>query len=280
VLFFTGAPALEVKPWPVLLAILLCGATTGAARANPRPLPFTYTSETIEQGGLEIEQFADVVPLKALSSTTGGRVTYAATQFQTEMEYGITSRLELGLYLTLAPGPGEAFTTTARLTDGNGLKQRLRYLLAPPGEWPIDVGLYGEIAESDIEVELEGKIILQRRFGRLRIATNLWAEYELYYQPHKDIVLNPTLGATYEITPMVHAGAESWLRVEWPNPPPHPRPFDLGPHVYAGPTVLLNFGKLWWSTGLYLRTTDTGHSMQPAEAFGPFWARTIVGLEL
>jgi hypothetical protein len=279
VLALCGAQADEVRPWILSACLVGIASIPATARANPRPLPFTYTSETIEQGGLEIEQFADFVPLKALSSTSGGRVTYAATQFQTEMEYGITSRLELGLYLTLAPGPGDAFTTTARLTEGNGLKQRLRYLLAPPGEWPIDVGLYGEIAESDAEVELEGKIILQRRIGRLRIATNLWAEYELYYQPHKDIVLNPTLGATYEITPIVHVGAESWLRVEWPNPPPHPRPFDLGPHVYAGPTVLLNFGKLWWSTGLYARTTDVAHSMQPAEAFGPFWARTIVGLE-
>jgi len=252
----------------------------GSAHANPRPLPFTYTSETIEKGGVEIEQFADVVPQKGIDATTGGSRKFAATQYQTEFEYGITSRLELGLYLTYVPKPSESLAATARLTEGNGIKQRLRYLLAPPGEWPIDVGLYGEVAELDSEIEFEGKIILQRRIDKLRIAANLTAEYELYLQPHKDVVLDPSLGATYELAPMVHLGAEGWMRGEWPDPAPHPRIFDLGPHVYAGPVLLLNFGKLWFSTGIYARATDFGRSMQPAEAFGPLWARGIVGLEL
>ena len=261
------------------LALLGTSLFTPEAHANPRPLPFTYTSETIEKGGVEVEQFVDLVPLKGTSASTGGAVTYVATQFQTEFEYGLTERLELGVYLTYVPSLADSVASTATLPEGNGTKQRLRYLLAPPGEWPIDVGLYGEIAENDREVEFEGKIILQRRIGNLRIATNLWAEYELYYQAHKDIVINPTLGATYEVNQTFHVGFESWLRSEWPNPAPHPRPWDLGPHLYMGPTFLLNFGKFWWSTGLYLRTDDLGRSMAPGEAFGPFWGRTVVGIE-
>src|SRR5262249_27439170 len=123
------------------------------------------------------------------------------------------------------------------------------------------------------------KVLLQRRLGKLRIDTNLWAEYELYYGlPQKDIVLNPTLGATYEITPAFHVGAEGWMRVEVPNPAPHPRPYAVGPAAYVGPTVLLNFGRLWWSTGIYGRVTEVDHAMQPGEPYGPVWARTIVGL--
>src|SRR5262249_39013084 len=161
---------------------------------------------------------------------TGETVTYLATQFQTEIEYGIADRLELGLYFTYVPSPGSQYVNAATtMTEGTGLKQRLRYQLADPGAWPLDVGLYGEIVENDHELELEAKILLQRRFGRLRFVSNLWAEYELYYQSQRDFVINPTLGATYELDPKVHVGVESWLRAEYPHPAPNPRPFALGP---------------------------------------------------
>jgi hypothetical protein len=250
------------------------------AGATPRPLPFTYTTDTLAPGELEVEQFVDVSPLKA-TDPDGNTKWFAGTQFQTEFEYGILDRLELGLYVVYVPTPSE-YTRVPEMTEVTGAKQRLRYVLADPGAWPIDVGLYGELVEGQTEAELEAKILLQRRFGKLRVDANLWAEYELYYaSPQKDIVLNPTLGATYEITPTLHLGAETWMRAEFPNPaPPGARPYALGPEDYVGPVVLLNFGKLWWSTGLYARVTDVNHSLQPGEPYGPFWGRTIVGLSL
>jgi hypothetical protein len=166
------------------------------------------------------------------------------------------------------------------MTEGTGVKQRLRYALADPGAWPIDVGLYAELVQNDHEIEVEAKVLLQRRIGKLRIASNLWAEYEVYYEPRRDVVLNPTLGATYEIAPAIHLGAEGWGRVEFPDPAPSPRPYSVGPVVYAGPTVLVSFGRVWWSTGIYGRASPLQHSMQPGEPFGPIWGRMIVGLEI
>jgi hypothetical protein len=207
-------------------------------------------------------------------------VWYAASQLQTELEYGILDRLELGLYVTLVPVPGGSLASTATLMEGNGLKQRLRYTLADPGAWPVDVGIYGEIAENDREVEIEAKILLQRRVGQLRLDANLWAEYEVYYEPQKDLVLNPTLGATYEVLPSFHLGGEGWMRVELPDPAPHPRPYSVGPAVYVGPTILFNFGRIWWSTGVYMRASDLSHTMQPADPYGSVWVRTVIGIGL
>jgi hypothetical protein len=253
-------------------------ANTRAADATPRPLPFTYTTETLGQGELEVEQYADVSPMKA-RDPLGNPIWFAGTQFQTEFEYGITDRLELGLYVVYVPTPSE-YSFIAPMTETTGVKERLRYVFADPGAWPIDVGIYGELVEGQTEAEIEAKILLQRRLGKLRIDANLWAEYEVYYVPQKDIALNPTLGTTYEISPSVHIGAETWMRVEFPNPAPHPRPFSVGPVAYVGPAVLFNFGKLWWSTGLYARVTDVDHAMQVGEPFGPVWGRTIIGLTL
>ena len=90
---------------------------------------------------------------------------HLASQFQVEIEYGITDRLELGLYLTLQPVDLD-FPTAPDLGEGNGVKQRLRYRFADSGVWPVDVAVYGELTENQREIELEGKIILQRRVGR------------------------------------------------------------------------------------------------------------------
>ena len=166
-----------------------------------------------------------MTPVRARSTADGAPVWYLGSQVQAEYEVGITDRLELGLYVTWVPTPGDSVASTATMTEGNGLKQRLRWVFAAPGEWPVDVGVYGEVVENDREIELEGKILLQRRLGRLRIATNLVSEYELYYSGGaRDVVLAPTLGATYEVSPSLHLGVEGWMRVELPHPAPATRP--------------------------------------------------------
>ena len=265
----------------VLAASTAAMTATGLAAATPRPLPFTYTTETLGQGELEVEQYVDMTPAMALDAD-GKPAGYLGTQFQTEFEYGITDRLELGLYVVYVPTPSD-YVGVAEMTEKTGAKQRLRYVFADPGEWPIDVGVYGEAVEGDTEAEFEAKILLQRRLGKLRIDANLWGEYEYDLSgPERDLVANPTLGFTYEVTPAVHLGAEGWLRVKFPSgiDVPSPRPIELGPVGYVGPAVMFNFGKLWWSTGIYGRVTDVGRQVNPGDGFGPIWARTVIGFEL
>jgi hypothetical protein len=263
----------------VRLSLLLV-TMPALARGTPQPLPFTYIYETLPEGEAEVEQYVDLTPLKVQSSQTGATQFTLASQSQTEFEYGITDRLELGLYVTLLPNPG-GYVQTPTLTEGNGAKERLRLRLADEGSWPLDVALYGEVVENDREIELEAKVILERRIGDLRIVANLWGEREWYYVKQTDWVINPTLGATYQVIPSFHPGVESWLRAEYPSPAPDRRTFNLGPLVYVGPTAMFNFGKLWWSTGVYLRATNFGHALQPGvDAFGTVWVRTVVGLSL
>jgi hypothetical protein len=252
-----------------------------AASATPRPLPFTYTADTLATDETEIENYVDLTPVKATSALTGSPVWYTATQFQTEFEHGITDSLELGLYVAFQPDPGSAYLNAATLTEGTGFKERLRYRLADMGAWPVDVALYGELVEYETEFEIEAKVILERRFGKLRIAANAWAEYEIYYaSPQRDVELNPTIGATYQITPSFHAGLEYWMRVEFPNPSVSPRPFSLGPNQFVGPALMVNLGHLWWTTGVYARVNDVDRTAQPLDDYGPIWVRTVVGIEL
>ena len=263
------------------LALLVCAAALVApavVRANPRPLPFTYQSETLPKGAGEVEQFIDYVPTRVLSGTTGAPVWYGSTQFQTEIEYGLTDRLELAIYFTFVPEPSARYASLPTLMQGNGSKQRLRWRLADPGAWPIDVALYGEVAETEREIELEAKIILQRRFGRLRLIANLWGEREFYFDGRREWVLNPTAGGTVEINERFHVGLEGWMRSECLDGFSGPRPFNMGPNVYVGPAVLINFGPLWWTTAAYWRANDPGRTTEPGDAYGPLWVRSVVGI--
>jgi hypothetical protein len=263
-----------------ILAVLL---VSGVAHANPRALPFTYTTDTLPAGQAELEQTVDLVPLRADNAGSGERQWYLGSSFQTELEIGLCDRLELALYFTMAPTIAE-LTNTAELPDTNGIKQRLRYIFAPQGEWPVDVGVYGELTENDHEIEFEAKLLLQRRFDKLRVAANLWAEYELEFDDdpiQRDVVLHPTLGATYEISPKLHLGVDSWMRGEYPtNPSPAVRTFGLGPEYYVGPSVMMSFGKVWWTVAAYARVSDVHHELQEGEVYGPVWFRTMVGYDL
>jgi len=269
-----------MKPFAVVTLGVVAFAAT--SHANPRALPFTYTTDTLPKGGVEIEQYVDLVLLRAVSSSSSSIEWYLPAAFQTEIEIGLADRLELGLYMTFVPDAGEQFARKALFPGmGNGLKQRLRYIFADPGSQPIDVGVYGELVENEREFEVEAKLLLQRRFDRLRIAANLSGELELYFSGQRELVLDPSLGATYEIAPSVHVGVDSWLRGEYPrNPRPSQRTFGLGPQAYVGPALMFNFGKLWWAIAGYVRVTEFSHKLQLGEPYGPLYIRSLIGYDL
>jgi len=253
------------------------------ARATPRNLPFTYNYETNPEGEGEIETYVDLVPVKGLSPSGAGQQTVLLSQFQEEFEYGITNRLELGLYVTLAPIPnGFSGGEVPTLTEGNGSKQRLRYRISDAGKLPIDIGLYGEVTENENEMELEAKVILQRRFGNFAIAGNVVGEHEFYYNGRNDWVFDPSAGFWYQVTPVFQPAFEWWMYKEWSDQAPAGGAFNLDVQQYVGPAVLLNFGRVWWTTGVYARVTEVHHTMSAAngDTFGPVWFRTVIGVNL
>ncbi len=265
-----GVALLTVTP-----ALLFFSAS---ALATPRPLPFTYTADTLGEGETEIENYVDLTPVKATSAVTGKPVWYTATQLQAEYEHGITDDLELGLYVAFQPDPGAAYTNTATLTEGTGFKERLRWHALQQGGFGL--ALYGELVEYETEFEIEAKVIVEQRLGKFRLAANAWVEREYYYaQPQHDWVLNPTAGATYQITPAFHAGLEGWMRVEYTSLDV-PRSFNLQANWFAGPALMFNLGHLWWTTGVYARLNDIDRVAQPGDDYGPVWVRTVLGIEL
>ena len=268
------------------LATLLLVALTAPATANPRPLPFSYPYVTLPEGSLEVEQYIDLIPVRVARELPDGTlegVTSVRSQLTTEIEYAITDRLEVGLYFAFRQG-ASAGTPFLRF---QGLKQRARYRFAEVGEWPVDVGIYLEIAEFHDELEFEEKILLSRSFGGITMVANLWIEQEWYFQTgDTKYIYNPTVGGSTDLLPWLQVGAEYWARGRFDSTDGDligaTGSTDAPTRTlhYAGPTVLVQAEKVWLSVGAYARLDNLGTAPIVNDPYGKLWVRAIVGIDL
>lgn len=270
------------RPALLLLIALSCAVCPRPAQANPHPLPYSYPYQTLPTGKVEVEEIVDLIPMRVARENPDGTrdaVTALRSQLQTELELGITERLELGLYLAFRQGA----TSDTPALRFEGLKQRLRYRFAEEGELPIDIGVYLEVAEFYNELEIEEKLLLSRRFGYLTATVNLWIEQEYYFQTQEwKHVYNPTAGAVYELSPRFMLGLEYWARGRFDDASGAAGEAAVdgpsGARHYLGPTFLLASGEAWWSTGVYARLDHLGDAAEVEDPYGKVWIRTIVGM--
>jgi hypothetical protein len=271
----------------IIRCVVLLGSCTVSAQllASPRQLPFTYPYETLDQGELELELYSDLTPLRVLAdplSPGGGRLWEPAYQLQNEFEYGVSDRVELGFYQVFEAQPADGGANNMVF---DGLKWRVRTRLAEAGEWPVDVALYLELETMHDELSLEEKVILAKHFGPFLWGANLWVEQSESRpfdssQRSFHFILNPTTGLTYQATPTLHPGVEYWARGELGTVGDSPvEVVNRRVHHFLGPTVHVNFGKLWWTFGIYADLSNL-KTPQPAEAYGPCWVRSVLGLNL
>jgi hypothetical protein len=253
----------------------------------PHLLPFTYPYATLGEGESEVEAITDVNMLRvyaAAGDASKGKLFEPQYLLTTEYEYGISDRVELGLY--------QAFYSTP--LDGgdnrlgfDGLKWRVRTRLAEAGQWPVDVSLYFELETMHDELSFEEKVNLEKDFGRLRWMANLWVEEPIerpWDTPETGqkltFVINPTTGLSYEFAPTFHLGVEYWARgMPVPVGQSDQDRKNNAVHHFVGPAVNVNFGKVWFAVALY-HQVGSFKNPEPGDTYGQFWARAMFGIEL
>jgi hypothetical protein len=265
-----------------LLVLSLIAVAPASALANPHPNPYSYPYSTLPEGQAEVEQYTDLVPVRVEKENADGTldgVFSLRSVLQTELEVGLTDRLEFGFYFQFQQGAtsGTPFLRFA------GIKQRLHYRFAEKGELPVDIGVYGEIAEFSDELELEEKILLERSFGDINVVANLWIEQEWYFQTKQTkYIYNPTLAMNYELSPKLIIGAEYWARGRFDSPNVNDMSIDAptsGRH-YLGPTLLYQTGKVFLALGVYARLDAIADKAVVNDPYGKIWIRSIVGVDL
>ena len=231
--------------------------TTLPARADENLFGYVKGAETLPKGHVDVYETTT-----ARFGKSSGE--YQGWDFETEAEYGITDKLQVGLdiiqhYFNIQGVPeldngsfyrfgGVELTTKYRFTsvfkDGYGLayRQELAYL-----PWDDVAGI--EQNEFDFAPEL----IFQKNFlddtlifsanGGVKLA---WGKKPAEEYDHEFTIQGAT-GLSYRFAPNWYFGPEVHVRAEYPN-------FDLGFNehtvVFVGPA--LHYGaKRWWATLSY-----------------------------
>lgn len=245
-----------------ILLLLIFGAV--CSFAGVRRFTYIYEATTSAPGGFDIENWV------TWRTHTPDDHDFNQVDFRHELEFGITERLQVALYLAdwnYADGnsvdePGVSYSDTAL---------ELIYNLTNPVADPIGLALYQETKIGDELVELEGKIIAQKNFGPLILAYNatLEAVWEGEDLEETEGEFQQVLGASYEISPRISVGVELLHEAvfpEWKN--------DEGAtNFFAGPNVSVRAGRAFLTVTALAQATQTGDEPD-------FQMRTIFGIGL
>lgn len=253
-------------PRRVFVAPLLCLAALNLASlpaaAGDRAFTYVYEATTHAQGAWEIEQW---VTWKTDKDTDPD---FDRIDFRTELEYGITDHLQLGLYL--ADLRYEDGTNVA--DDGleyHNAAAELIWNLTNPTLDPLGLALYGEVKFGDELFELEGKILAQKNISNVILAYNatIEAEWEGENYDEDKGVFEQTFGASYQFSPSFSAGVEALHEIEFDDWS------ETGDDVvYLGPNASYRADG-WWVTvtPLFQVTDEAGEAN--------FQTRMIFGMD-
>jgi hypothetical protein len=224
----------------ILAAWLAAGtlALPAPAAANERHFTYTYESGVLPRGARELEFWS--------TYRTGRHDFYSRLDQRAEFEVGLSDHLMTALYLNWRD-VATADPTTGKVGSQfswQGVSSEWKYKLSDPVADRFGSALYGEASFSTRGMELEGKLILDKRAAKNLFAYNLVVEGEWERTSgglqREEVALENDLGWTHFFRRNVAAGLElRSLTVFTPDHSPRHSALFLGPVVSYG-------GDHWW----------------------------------
>lgn len=175
-----------------------------AALANERHFTYTYETAVLPTGAKELEIW---------TTPRIGRDSYFV-RFDERMEFevGVTDRLMTALYLNVSNTTAEVAPEMRETEfEFEGVSSEMKYKLSDPVADTLGVGLYGEVTGSTNELEIEGKILLDKRLGSLLVAGNLVFEQEWEFEAEEtesEQAVEVDVAGTVTLRPGLSAGIE------------------------------------------------------------------------
>ena len=227
----------RMKLTPSLIALGL--AFTSVASATERRFADSYETTTAPAGMVEVEETIQWEKGSGLDSF----------KFRQEVEFGITDRFQLAVYIYDFEHARESGIRSTKWA-GSGIEAI--YQLTDPNKSFFGSALYGEALMSDTELELEGKLLLQKNLGPLTLVYNgaVEAHWEDRYT-HQVGVLEQTLGLSYQLHPSFSVGVEAKHEVafdDWSH--------SGGNAVFVGPNVSYRQGMFFVAIAGLFRVSD------------------------
>jgi len=212
------------------------------ASAMERYFGYTYEPETMPKGAMEYEQW---VTLRAGRNDAVGQENYNKWEIREELEYGVSDRYTVSLYLNQS---SESFRDPVSGADHSnsrfdGVSLENRFLVVNPADHAVGLALYLEPRYAGDEAELEEKIILGQRNGDWKWALNLTHSTEWSENFHStEGEVEVSFGITRHLNHRWSLGVEARDHNELPEY----RKWE-NTALYVGPVVTYRQEK-WWTT--------------------------------
>ncbi|MBT9555558.1 MAG: hypothetical protein IV100_05980 [Myxococcales bacterium] len=158
-----------------VMAMLIASGTllVSPASANQRHYTYTYETATLPMGTAEIEPWTTVRLMR--------EDYYVRFDHRLEFEVGLLDHFQAALYLNWfeIAAADHAADNISESFGFKGIALELKGKLLDPVADPIGLGLYFEIGGTTTELELEGKLLLDKVMGNVGVAFNVVYELEL-----------------------------------------------------------------------------------------------------
>ena len=247
------------------VAVVIVLAASSAARADRKSFTHTYEYATTPEGQTEIELWHTQL------RDTWNASTPQRFEEKLEIEYGLTDHWDISMY-TIFQQVASSDPMIATPLTLDAVHVESRYKFAQRGELPVDIEAYLELSKDfgASVYEIESKLILARDFDRATAAVNVIDEATIGHDvPGGRNEIGYAFGLTYEVTPKVRLGAESWGMHG-----------DDGTRISAGPALSFAPSSKFWvamTAGFGLETQPQADLDQDLSAFS---GRIIMGFEL
>lgn len=266
-----------------VVAILLTQGLSGSnAFADEHLFNLAYTSEVLPKGGMEFQQLI-------ASRWDKGMGSYLANDLETEIEYGITDRLQISGYLLTQNihikdafpheavddglgniSEGDRLYPNRNFTGFSGLKAQLKYNVLSPylnDGWGLSFTVEPQYkARFKVDgsktraYEVEAGVQVQKNFLDDQLITTfnsyITQEYRVLLEDNGTVEhereWSNFIAATYRVAPNWYVGLETRHHMDVLKDPDTGRYKKNQYSWYVGPTVHYTT-KAWWATVGYYR---------------------------
>lgn len=225
--------------WPAAAALALLA---GSAAASERHFTYTYESNVLNPGDVEIEPWT--------TWRAGRERYYSRFDQRLELEFGVVPNLQMAWYWNMTAIAADQTDATSGQTtrisgfEFGGVSNEWKYKLSDSFADPLGSALYFEWTAAPAEAELEAKLIFDKRMGDAMLALNLVGEHEWEFESKdetkREIVLEADLAFGYFLTPSFVLGLEARSHTELEDGKEHEVTA-----FFAGPSVAYA-QKAWW----------------------------------
>ncbi|HMW33006.1 MAG TPA: hypothetical protein PLG25_01805 [bacterium] len=195
-----------MKTFFLTLFLTWCGFNT--LTAQDRIFNYTYQSNVLNAGQREVEPW--------VTFKWGREKFYRAFENRIEYELGFAKNLQMAFYINAKTSAAQTNDSTIENATELSFSNEWKYKVFDAVADPVGFALYGEYGIGRNEIEIEGKLIFDKRIGNSILALNLVGELEFEKEAEhgeieneKETVYELDLGYSYRVRNGLYLGIEA-----------------------------------------------------------------------